>query len=95
MINAEEANKISLANQEKYELRKAKHLKKDMNKVHDIIVREAKNGQYEVLWDFRDSFDINQIEASLLAEGFKVEQEYPYFKIFWGDKDEITHKKFT
>ena len=95
MINAEDANKLSLANQEKYELRKAKHLQKDMNLIHGLIVSEAKDGQYQAFWDFRDSFDISQIENILEAEGFKVTSEYPHFRITWGIESEITHKRFT
>jgi TFIIF-interacting CTD phosphatase-like protein len=34
MISAEEANKLSLASQEKYEMKMAKHLVRDMNQMH-------------------------------------------------------------
>jgi hypothetical protein len=96
MINAEDANKLSLANQEKYELKKAKRLQKDMKRIHGLVVSDAKDVLYQSLWNFTNTnFDTRQIEELLIAEGFNIIKEYPFIYITWGMESEITHKRFT
>lgn len=94
MMNASEANQIALANQEKYEKKKAKHLKRDLNSLHSQINRESKHGHYITRWDYRDSMDRETIKGLLLEEGYKIDEMYPYFEISWGEECDICHKKF-
>jgi hypothetical protein len=83
MINAEEASRISTINQEKFEIKKARHLTKDMNRVSDSIESASKQGHYTVRWDYRDAMNKEQVKQILIAEGFKIDDAYPYFLISW------------
>lgn len=94
MINAEEANKITLSNQEKYEVKRAKKFKKDIDSIQSLIKTESKKGNYFTRWDNREAVDKDEIKSLLIAEGYEVKEGCLCFYISWGSKEEIAHKRF-
>lgn len=95
MICAKKANEISLASQEKYEVKVAKNVEKTMKSIHSLIKREAKSGHYITRWDWRDCMDRDEVMELLKAEGYNVNDSiYPYYEISWGSPDEVNHKRF-
>lgn len=95
MISAKEANDLSLASQEKYDVKLAKNVEKSMKNIHSLIKKDAKAGHYITKWDWRDCMSREEVRELLIAEGYKVNDNvYPYLEISWGTETEVNHKRF-
>jgi hypothetical protein len=93
-MTAEEANKLALSKQAKFEKRKSKNLKRSLNRIYYLIKHESVRGYFAIRWDYRDCMDRELIKSTLIFEGYNIQEYYPYYEIVWGNENEICHKKF-
>ena len=80
-MNAKQAEQLALSNQIRYEKRKEKRTKRNLEFIHYEIKRESKRGYFAVRWDYRDSFDKEGVKMVLIDEGYQVKEYYPYFRL--------------
>ena len=93
-MNAKQAEQLALSNQNRYEKRKNRRTRRNINFIHYEINRKSKKGYFAIRWDYRDSLDRDRVKQILIDDGYQVKEYYPYFEITWGDENEINHKKF-
>jgi len=93
-MNAKDAKALTDERQAKYEKRRNKHIKWDLNTIHWTIRSRARHGYHHARWDYRDSMDKEAIKQKLINEGYRVDDSiYPYYEIIWEEEEKFIRKK--
>ena len=93
-MSAKDAKALTDSRQEKYEKRKNKRIKRDINLIHWTIRSRARHGYHHARWDYRDSMDKDVVKIKLIDEGYRVDESiYPYYEIIWEEEKSFVRKK--
>jgi len=93
-MNANDAKVLTDARQAKYEKKKARRIKRDVNSIHWTIRSRARHGYHHARWDYRDSMDKETVKKALLEEGYRIDEStYPYFEVIWDEEEKFIRKK--